>query len=81
MIATLRFKLPEEQQEHIWAIRGDTYYAAIQHLAETLRRKIKYEDTKPASWEEVRTVFWEVMSEYDINTAEERYAALPNSSP
>lgn len=50
MIATLRFKLPEEQLEYGHALRGPQCQAALEAIAEAFRRHRKY-DAEPVTEE------------------------------
>ena len=45
MIAKLVFKLPEEEEEHLAAIRGMSYKFVIEHMDEYFRGRLKYEET------------------------------------
>jgi len=44
MIATFKFKLPEEAIEHNDALNGTAYRIALENMDNSLRNRIKYED-------------------------------------
>lgn len=69
MKAILEFNLPDEQEEYKMANAAPCYHSALWDLAQEIRNKLKYEDLTPEqdkAWEEIKTVFWDLMNEYNI---------------
>ncbi len=64
--ATLRFKLPEEQEEFRYAIEGAEYAAVLSDMSEKLRRFCKDDAATPKDWEEVRSWFNEMLGDIEL---------------
>jgi len=65
MKAVLKFKLPEERDEHHLAIHGGDYYLCLWDLDQNLRSQIKYSeswsDKQIEVFELVRKDLYEIM--------------------
>jgi hypothetical protein len=68
MIASLRFRLPEEESEFNTAINGGKYLAVLNELDIWLRSQYKYAGSELHG--EVRNKLYEILEEYDINILE-----------
>lgn len=54
MKAILEFNLPEEEDNHLYALNGIKYSIVIDELDNWLRAKVKYEDQETIGIDEVR---------------------------
>ena len=61
----IKFSLPEEAIEHEECINGSKFKRALYDLEQYLRKKIKYEDKREL--EETRKMFYEILSNYNID--------------
>lgn len=64
MKALLEFDLPEDAEEHRMAVQGADWAFVVQHMAETLRSKLKYSEMKTEAMqmlEEMRAELYEEM--------------------
>lgn len=66
---TLKFKLPEEDEEFKCSKNGSTYLAALQEVEAKLREIVKYSSSKKAvqTAEWARKLFWEILDRYNIS--------------
>jgi hypothetical protein len=69
MIATLRFRIPEEQSEFDLAYRGGEWSAAMEELATWLRNETHYAEDSPRreALEEVRKQLFEIINGRDLH--------------
>lgn len=72
--ATLKFNLPEEENEYNDAVNGGKYVSIIQELDNYLRGIIKYEDASNAKeklrhqhFQEVRDKIHELLNHYRLD--------------
>lgn len=66
MIATLKFKLPEEQSDYYLATKGFDSFYCLWDLDQYLRGELKYQEN-PADTETIREKLHELMEERNIN--------------
>lgn len=67
MNAILKFNLPEEQEEHMLALKGSDYMSVCFELDQWLRGEIKYQERKDAdTLQEVRDKLHEFLKDYDL---------------
>ena len=66
-IVTMRFKLPEEREEHKMAMQAGDYYSALWDFSMYLRNQIKYNneltDKELETFEKIREQFYELAGE------------------
>ena len=70
MKAILEFNLPEETDEHSYAINGAAYRIVIEAVLEHIRRRLKYEDQtveRQQVYEELRAVIIEELYVRGLN--------------
>lgn len=63
MLATIKFKLPEEQEDFELALNGSKYKRALDELDEYLRSQVKYAELTEESHNlhvEIRAKLWEI---------------------
>ena len=66
----LEFDKHTEREEYELALKSGDLSLAVTDFDNYLRNKLKYEDLSEADhakYQEVRSKFWEIMKEYDIN--------------
>jgi hypothetical protein len=64
--ATLTFRLPEEQQEFDYAVKGNDWHIVVEDMSNWLRSKLKYEELTPeqdAAYEEARKHLFAILEE------------------
>ena len=66
MKATLTFDLPEENEEHMNAVQGGSYKAALSELDQRLRAKTKHSEDPSPVYDEVRDWLHEIMGDYGV---------------
>lgn len=64
--ATLTFTLPEEQEEFELANNAANMHSALTDLYNLYRNNVKYGGDPNTTWEEVRTQFFEILNENDV---------------
>jgi len=64
MKATLKFDLPEEENEFNAALKGKKLAIAVWEFDSYLRNKVKYEDRN--EFQEVRDKLWECLADNSI---------------
>lgn len=70
MKAIIEFNLPEEELQHLTALKGQDSILVLREIDEWLRGKIKYGHEFKSADEalaETRKVLWEFINEYNIN--------------
>ena len=70
MKAVLEFSLPEESEEHMYAVNGIKYAIAIDEVDNKLRAKLKYEelsDEQIHAFEAVRVMIREALQDLPLN--------------
>jgi hypothetical protein len=71
--AVLKFKLPEEEQEHRDAIEGTSWKLAMWDLDQILRKALKYgsselcEDSRDAAFEYIRKELYDSLDHYKLS--------------
>jgi hypothetical protein len=60
---TIHFDLPEEQHEYDQCNEAGNLASIIYEFTLFVRDRTKYGDGKPASWEEVKTYWWNLLQE------------------
>jgi len=68
MNVTLRFNLPEDQDEYENCINAGRLAAAVADFADYLRREWKYGERELYDIEEIRDKFYECMRDRSVNT-------------
>ena len=69
--ATIVFNLPEENSEYRLHIKAGDMASLIYEFTALVREKTKYGDGKPVDWEDVRTLWWDILKENDYDPYEE----------
>jgi hypothetical protein len=69
-LVTLKYRLPEEQQEYEMAYNGALYKIVLTELDEELRRKYKYEDQHNIPIEEVRKLICDLLADRNLTLYE-----------
>jgi hypothetical protein len=64
--AILEFTLPEEALEYVQASHGAKLSAVVVEWGNELRNRCKYGDGDQVSWEEVRTMWWDLIKEFGL---------------
>jgi hypothetical protein len=62
----LEFTLPEEQPEFDLAVNAGKYHSALWEFSQRLRGLIKHSDVQGTTWDDVRTLFHEVLNDYGV---------------
>jgi hypothetical protein len=70
--ATLKFNLPEEQEDFELALNATKYYVVLHNIDQTLRNKIKYADENATdeyinTLQMIRDELWMFLEENDIS--------------
>lgn len=63
MTAYLRFRLPQDDEEYRLASHAPRYAAALEDIAQEVRRRVKYGELSPAEakvWNEVYEMVWRI---------------------
>lgn len=66
MKAILEFNLPEDEESHSDALNGSKYKFILQHIDSKLRSLEKHSDVDSISIDEVRTMIYNQLNEYNI---------------
>jgi hypothetical protein len=67
---TLKYKLPEEKDDHTLAIKGHDMYCVLWDLDQYLRQEIKYKILPKSQYEVLETVrhyLWDLLKDRDID--------------
>ncbi len=70
MKAILEFNLPEESEDHHFALEGVSYYLVVEAVLSELRCKLKYEEhpeAKDQAYEEIRNFIINELNERNLN--------------
>lgn len=70
MEAILKFNLPEEKDDFVYATKGLDYLCALAGLREKIRSKLKYGDLKGKDfkcWESFEAMFFQELEERNID--------------
>lgn len=66
MIVKLEFNLPEEKEEHYYALNGHLYSIVVDNIIEHLRKLSKYQEKDVVNIDELRQFIIEQLREYEI---------------
>lgn len=66
MIATLKFKLPEDKDEHRMALAGADAHIVLYELDTFLRGKLKYTEEETIGLQEMRDLLHEYCNERNV---------------
>lgn len=65
MKATLKFNLPEENDEYYMAVNGNKFQLVLWDLDQYLRNEIKYNDKEEL--QPIRNKIYELMEDYQLH--------------
>lgn len=66
MQVTLHFNLPEEKEEHYYALNGHLYSIVVDNILEHLRKMSKYQDKDVVNIDALRQFIVEQLREYEL---------------
>lgn len=66
MKVTLEFDIPEEKEEHYYALNGHLYSIVVDNILEHLRKMHKYKDKDVVNIDELRQFILEQLREYEL---------------
>lgn len=69
MQATLKFNLPEDNDDFQMSLRGPKYHMAFEDIFNAIRSKLKHETLKKGEaemWEKFRELVHQSLTDYDI---------------
>ena len=66
MRASLHFKLPEEEEDHLTALKATQFKSTLRELDEFLRQKIKYTEETSITFEALREKLHEIEKENEV---------------
>ena len=69
--ATISFNLPEEQAEYRTHQRAGDMASILYEFSNLIREKAKYAEKQPESWDEVKSMWWEVLNDYKVDPYED----------
>ena len=67
MKAVLKFNLPDEKIDHLWAIRGGDYRSILTDIANEFRAKWKHESSSECNWDIVYTMLWDIFKDNNFD--------------
>lgn len=67
MKGILEFNLPEEESEHLIAVKASSLHSAIDDLRQEIRRIRKYGDKREVSIELIEKKFYEVLRDNGVD--------------
>lgn len=64
------FNLPRDRDELTLAEHGSKYWGALWELQKCIRDKVKYSSIQETTWEDVQSLFYEVLEEEGVDLDE-----------
>lgn len=66
MKVTLEFDIPEEKEEHYYALNGHLYSIVVDNIIEHLRKLTKYQNQDIVNIDDLRQFIVDQLKEYEL---------------